>query len=66
MIAGEMDPVGEYGAGVKKVEAMLKNAGKKNLETILYKDARHEILNESRCFDKVCEDVIGWIEKTIA
>lgn len=66
MIAGEMDPVGEYGAGVKKVEAMLKNAGKENLETILYKDARHEILNESRCFDKVCEDVIGWIEKTIA
>lgn len=66
MIAGDMDPVGEYGKGVKKVETMLKDAGKTNLETILYKDARHEILNESECFDKVCEDVIGWIEKTIA
>lgn len=66
MIAGDMDPVGEYGKGIRKVEAMLKDAGKQNLETILYKDARHEILNESQCFDKVCEDVISWIEKTIA
>ena len=66
MISGDMDPVGEYGKGIAKVEAMLGQAGKKNLTTILYKDARHEILNESQCFDKVCEDVIGWIKKTIA
>ncbi len=66
IISGDMDPVGEYGKGVRKVEEMLKAEGKKNLTTVLYPDARHEILNESRCFDKVCEDVIGWIEKTIA
>lgn len=66
MISGDMDPVGEYGKGVKKVEFMLRAEGKENLETILYKDARHEILNESQCFDTVCEDVIAWIEKTIA
>ena len=65
IISGDMDPVGEYGKGVRKVEQMLKDAGKKNLETILYKDARHEILNESACFDKVCQDVITWVEKII-
>lgn len=62
MIAGEMDPVGDYGAGVKKVEQLLTDAGKKNLKTILYKDARHEILNESQCFNKVCDDILDWIK----
>jgi len=63
MIAGAMDPVGDYSAGVKKVEQMLKDAGKKNIKTILYPEARHEILNESACFTKVCEDVISWINE---
>lgn len=63
MISGEMDPVGDYGNGIKKVEQMLKDAGKKNLKTILYPDARHEILNESVYFETVCKDVIAWIEE---
>ncbi|MEE1320254.1 MAG: alpha/beta fold hydrolase [Acutalibacteraceae bacterium] len=63
MIAGEMDPVGEYGKGVNKVDAMLRSEGKKNLKTILYDGARHEILNESACFEKVCEDIISWINE---
>lgn len=63
MIAGAMDPVGDYGKGVQKVEQLLKDEGKKNLKTILYPDARHEILNESACFDIVCKDVIAWIRE---
>lgn len=63
MIAGAMDPVGDYGAGVKKVEQMLTDAGKKNIRTILYPDARHEILNEKECFETVCKDVASWIEE---
>ncbi len=62
MISGEMDPVGEYGKGIKKVEQLLKQAGKDNLRVILYPGARHEILNESKCFETVCKDVIAWIE----
>lgn len=65
MIAGEMDPVGDYSNGVKKVEQMLKDAGKKNLKTILYTGARHEILNESACFEFVCNDIISWIEENL-
>ena len=65
MIAGSMDPVGEYSKGIDKVYNKLKNAGKENIDKILYSDARHEILNESACFDKVCDDVISWINKNI-
>lgn len=65
MISGAMDPVGNFGKGVDQVHAKLLEAGKKNLKKILYPDGRHEILNESALFDKVCEDVIAWIKETV-
>ena len=65
MIAGAMDPVGEYSKGIDKVYNSLADAGKKNVDKILYADARHEILNESACFNKVCDDVISWMNKNI-
>ena len=43
----------------------LTAAGKKNLKKILYPGGRHEILNESALFDKVCEDVIAWINEIV-
>lgn len=66
MIAGAMDPVGDYSKGINKVKDLLVQNGKENLKTILYPDARHEILNESACFDVVCKDVIEWINNIIA
>ncbi len=63
VIAGSMDPVGDYGKGIDKVCSTLISKGKKNLEKILYENARHEILNEKACFDKVCADVIDWISR---
>ena len=63
MISGAMDPVCNYSKGVEQVYDALRAAGKTNVEKILYKDARHEILNESACFDTVCEDVLNWINK---
>ena len=66
MISGAMDPVCNYSKGVEQVYDALKASGKDNVEKILYKDARHEILNESACFDTVCSDVLNWIEKIIA
>lgn len=65
MISGAMDPVGNFGKGIDQVYDKLTAAGKKNLKKILYPDGRHEILNESALFDKVCEDVIEWIEELI-
>ncbi len=65
MIAGAMDPVGEYGKGIDKVYKSLCDAGKTNVRKILYPEARHEILNEKACFDAVCKDVISWMEEII-
>lgn len=65
IISGAMDPVGEYSKGIEKVYSALKANGKNNVEKILYEQARHEILNESKCFDDVCSDVINWINNIL-
>jgi len=47
MLSGAKDPVGDLGAGVKKVYDMLKESGIEDLTYKLFEDDRHEILNES-------------------
>ncbi len=56
LIAGEDDPVGAYGKGVKQVYDGLKNTGHSKTDIKLYPDDRHEILNE---LDK--EDVMNYL-----
>lgn len=46
LISGSMDPVGNFGKGVKEVYDRLEKSGHTNAEMKLYPDARHEILNE--------------------
>ncbi len=62
MIAGDADPVGEYGSGVKEVAATLKKTGHEKVELKLYKDFRHEILNETNRQD-VMNDILVWLDK---
>lgn len=59
-IAGENDPVGNFGLGVKKAVVSLKNVGVKKVECRLYPNDRHEILNEP---DRqvVYKDILNWI-----
>ena len=59
LVAGENDPVGNYGKGVREVEKRLKKFGH-TVKTILYKDARHEILNDF-CYDEVKKDILEFI-----
>ena len=60
LISGDMDPVGNYGKGVKTVYDRLVSAGVEDTSLKLYRDMRHEILNE---IDKetVWEDILKWI-----
>lgn len=59
-IAGEKDPVGKSGRGVRKSVAKYKKAGIKEIDLKLYENGRHEILNE--IFKKeVYNDVQQWI-----
>ena len=60
LISGEMDPVGDYGRGVKAVYNRLVAADVEDVTLKLYPAMRHEILNE---IDKetVWEDLVKWI-----
>lgn len=46
LVSGGDDPVGGYGAGVKRVYNRLKSSGKKDVVLKLYPGMRHEVLNE--------------------
>lgn len=60
LVSGTDDPVGDYGEGVKKVYEMLKAAGVP-VTMKLYKNARHEILNDIS-MDEVNNDIIEFIK----
>ncbi|MBQ2848681.1 MAG: alpha/beta hydrolase [Clostridia bacterium] len=59
LTAGEEDPVGLYGKGVKQVYNDLKLADKKDVTLKLYPGMRHEILNEIGR-EQVYEDIASW------
>ncbi len=63
-IAGDHDPVGDMGKGVRKAHDCFKKAGIRDLNIKLYHGLRHEILNEaSRQY--VYRDVLDWLEARI-
>lgn len=61
-ISGEDDPVGNFGEGVKKAYAQYRQAGIRDVKMKLYKNDRHEILQETDR-EQVFEDVYQWCKK---
>lgn len=59
IIAGEEDPVGNYGEGPAQVAKRLKDAGAQNVLLSLYDGMRHEILNETNA-EQVRSDILIW------
>ena len=64
LIAGDADPVGNYGAGVRTVWAMLGDAGVNDLTCQIFEGGRHELHNETNR-DEVFDYVLTWIEDHI-
>lgn len=60
LLAGQEDPVGDYGKGVEKVFESLRDAGKARVQMKIYAGCRHEILNET-CRDTVFADIADWL-----
>ena len=60
LIAGDQDPVGEYGAGVERVYRLLCDAGLHRVFLKFYRGARHELLLEQNRAE-VFEDVLHFI-----
>ena len=63
-VAGEDDPVGAFGKGVRKIYAKYKASGLEKTDLKLYRDDRHEILNETDR-DKVYEDLYLWLRENL-
>lgn len=63
-IAGDMDPVGNYGEGVKKAYKDFEKAGMKKISLKLYAGGRHELLNEKNK-QQVYEDIYPWIMERV-
>lgn len=62
LIAGDMDPVGNYGKGVQKVFCNMQSTGMQNVSIKLYPGARHELLNEIN-YCEVYADILEWLSK---
>lgn len=63
-IAGEEDPVGQYGAGVRMANEKFIRHGMQRTCCILYPGCRHEIHNELDK-EKVYADLLNWIRSVI-
>lgn len=62
--SGAEDPVGDYGAGPKKVYDEFIAQGMQRVDFKLYEGDRHEILNETD-HETVYEDLYSWITKEL-
>ena len=58
--SGEMDPVGGYGKGVEKASSLYREAGIKDVRVKLYKNGRHEILNDVM-YGEVANDAASFL-----
>ena len=61
LVAGQVDAVGNFGKSVENLYQFYQKRGIKHVQMKLYKDDRHEILNE---LDRavVYEDILSWIK----
>ena len=59
ILSGEEDPVGGYGKGVRRFEAMLSKTGMQNVTCRIYPGARHELLNDYNK-KEVTAEILAW------
>jgi alpha-beta hydrolase superfamily lysophospholipase len=61
-VSGADDPCTGGTKGLQDSMDVLKQTGYEKITNLVYKNARHEILNE-KIADKVIDDIVQWIEK---
>lgn len=62
LVAGAEDPVGNKSKGVLKLAKLYKHLGVKDVQTIIYPNMRHEILNENDNA-KVYQDILNFLQE---
>lgn len=64
IVSGDMDPVGDYGAGIQKVYESYLAAGLEKCSMKLYHESRHEILNEQNK-EEVYSDIGSFADSVV-
>jgi alpha-beta hydrolase superfamily lysophospholipase len=64
-IAGDQDPVGNYGEGVYAVSNWLATTGHRRVTTKLYSGHRHEIHNDRDIREEVTDGIIAFINRSV-
>ncbi len=65
IVSGTDDPVGAHGKGPLKLYEMYRKLGLENVELKLYKDLRHELLNEANK-DEIYNDILNYIDRPVS
>jgi len=65
LFAGDQDPVGDFGKGMKRLYDAYKRAAIFDVRLKLYPGARHETLNETNR-EEVTDDFISWCDEIVA
>jgi alpha-beta hydrolase superfamily lysophospholipase len=65
LIAGDQDPVGNFGEGVYHTANALWDTGHRFVNTQVYPGCRHEIHNEPSIRDEVADGVAAFIDKAL-
>lgn len=65
LFAGDSDPVGEHGKGMKRLHDAYRRAGIADVRLRLYAGGRHEMLNETNRAE-VMADLIAWCDEVAA
>ena len=65
LLSGDRDPVGDMGAGVRRLQGLFASEGMRDLTCTLYPGARHENLNETHR-DQVTSDLLAFAERVVA
>lgn len=63
-VSGDQDPVGDFGAGVRKVCELYRKAGQQKVKMLLYPGARHEVLNEVKR-NEFWKDILDWCREQL-
>lgn len=63
-VAGDGDPVGDMGEGVRAAVRLYRDAGVKHVDEKIYPGMRHEIHNEIG-HERVYDDIATWIETVL-
>jgi len=65
LLSGDADPIaGPGGAAVQEVGRRYRDAGLRDVEVVLYPQARHELLNETNR-DEVTARILGFLDRTV-